>query len=386
MELWQLRQRQSLPLEAKIIHAEQVIRQWHEYYDGNVYISFSGGKDSTVLLHLVRQLYPEVPAVFCDTGLEFPEIRDFVKLIANTFTYTVQKFDTIKKIAKKFNKTVNEIYEHPFNSKIKLNNGCVHINQKVYILIEGAGNVIFIKPKMPFTRVIEKYGYPILSKETADRIYRVRISPPDGYAIKKYIHGLNQDDTPTQFKLSKLGIKMIDAPFKISAECCNCMKKAPFKKYEKETGRKRYVGTMTSDSKLREMRYLKDGGCNTFDNKRPGSSPLSPWLEKDIWEYISLFDVPYCSVYDMGYDRTGCMFCMFGIHMEESPNRFQIMANTHSKQYEYCINKLGCGPVLDFIGIDYKPQTEYIQFPYNSRWDILVKLWNKNEEIEGDPK
>ena len=69
MELWELKQKQSLPLEAKIAMTLRRIREWYEYWDGNVYVSFSGGKDSTVLLHLVRQHYPGVPAVFSDTGL-----------------------------------------------------------------------------------------------------------------------------------------------------------------------------------------------------------------------------------------------------------------------------------------------------------------------------
>lgn len=83
MELYELRQRQSLPLEAKITMSLQRIREWHEHWDGQVYVSFSGGKDSSVLLHLVRLLYQEVPAAFVDTGLEFPAIRSFVRSVEN---------------------------------------------------------------------------------------------------------------------------------------------------------------------------------------------------------------------------------------------------------------------------------------------------------------
>ena len=81
-----LKQRQSLPLHLKVELSKNRIKQFYEHFDGQVYVSFSGGKDSTVLLHLVRSLYSEVPAVFVDTGLEYPEVRKFVKQTANTIT------------------------------------------------------------------------------------------------------------------------------------------------------------------------------------------------------------------------------------------------------------------------------------------------------------
>jgi len=79
VSVWELKERLKLPLEIKINMSIQRIIQWYEYYNGNVYISFSGGKDSTVLNHLVRSIYPNVPAVFSNTGLEFPEIVSFVR-------------------------------------------------------------------------------------------------------------------------------------------------------------------------------------------------------------------------------------------------------------------------------------------------------------------
>lgn len=74
---------QKWSLERKIQVAQTRIIEWYQHWDGQVYVSFSGGKDSTVLLDLVRRIYPEVEAIFCDTGLEYPEIRQFVKEFEN---------------------------------------------------------------------------------------------------------------------------------------------------------------------------------------------------------------------------------------------------------------------------------------------------------------
>jgi 3'-phosphoadenosine 5'-phosphosulfate sulfotransferase (PAPS reductase)/FAD synthetase len=81
-----LKQRQAYPLDLKVQMSLTRIRHWYDCYGGAVYVAFSGGKDSTALLHLVRSLFPEVPAVFVDTGLEYPEIKDFVRDTENVTT------------------------------------------------------------------------------------------------------------------------------------------------------------------------------------------------------------------------------------------------------------------------------------------------------------
>ena len=303
VELWQLKQMQSLPLEAKIIKSQQRIREWYEHWDGNVYVSFSGGKDSTVLLHLVRQLYPDVPAVFCDTGLEFPEIKQFVR---------------------------------------------------------QTENVTILRPDMSFKKVIEKYGYPTIGKEVAECVEGARKGQP--YRIRRF-----DPNYKPMFNVSKWAF-LLDAPFKISASCCDVMKKSPFRRYERVTGFKPIVGTMAVESRLRTQAWLRTG-CNAFENKRPVSQPLSFWLEQDIWGYLHKFDVPYSTIYDMGYQRTGCIFCMFGCHLEPYPNRFQKLSQTHPKLYEYCMKPaseggLGLAEVLDYIGVDYEFRGEQLRLEW----------------------
>lgn len=291
---WVLRQKQSLPLEAKIVLTRRRIRSWYEYWGGDVYVSFSGGKDSTVLLHLVRGLYPSVPAVFLDTGLEYPEIRSFVRTIRN---------------------------------------------------------VIWLKPKKPFTQVIQEYGYPVVSKEVSQKVNQIRNTN------SQYLRDLRMGLKGRKSSLPKKWHFLIEAPFPISSHCCDVLKKIPSKRYESNTKAKPFIGNLASDSSQRTLAYMR-WGCNSYERSRPMSQPLSFWCEEDIWNYIESNNLPYSTIYDKGYTRTGCMFCTFGIMREDSPNRFQKMKETHPKLWNYCINTLGVGEILSFINI---PSGEEVQ-------------------------
>jgi len=282
--------RQSQPLDVKVLMSKERVRSWYEHWQGNVYVSFSGGKDSTVLLYLVRSVYPDVPAVFIDTGLEYPEIKTFVQSI---------------------------------------------------------DNVITVRPRKSYRQIITEYGYPIVSKEVAQKIKEIRNTKSQKLRNKR-LHG----DTKGNGRLSRKWQYLIDAPFLISDHCCAVLKKNPAKQYERSTGRKPFIGLMACDSSMRTVSYLRQG-CNSFKTKRPVSHPLGFWLETDVWKYIKTMNIPYSPIYDLGYTRTGCMWCMFGVHKDTTPNRFQHMANTHPKIYNYCIDKMGLGRVLDFLDVDY---------------------------------
>ena len=261
-------------------------------------MSFSGGKDSTVLLHLVRSIYPTVPAVFVDTGLEYPEIKQFVGTLKNVTT---------------------------------------------------------IRPKKSFKQVLDEFGYPVVSKKVARQIHDLQNPNKKNTATRHlYLTGIKRDGSSTKtFKLPQKWRKLIDAPFKISGKCCDIMKKYPIHTYEKETGRKGFVGTMASDSHQREISYLQTG-CNNF--KRNVGMPIAFWTEEDVWQYLRSNKIPYCPIYDTGIRRTGCMFCMFGVHLEKKPNRFEQMKETHPKLYHYCMKTLGLSDVLDYIGVEYGNQ------------------------------
>ena len=205
-------------------------------------------------------------------------------------------------------------------------------------------------------RLLLELRYPVISKEQAQWIERARKGDPKVMCEKLY--GLRSDGTTTQFCTAAAWRHLINAPFKISAECCNEMKKKPLKRYTAESGRVPIIGTMAAESKLREKNWLKTG-CNAYDAKRPVSTPLSFWTENDIWAYIRHYRVPYCTVYDMGYARTGCIFCMFGAHLDVEPTRFQRLQKTHPKLWRYCIRDwdaggLGMRQVLETIGIPYE--------------------------------
>lgn len=302
MKLEELKLMQNYPLWMKVEKTKQRIREWYEYYNGEVYISFSGGKDSTVLLHIVRSVYPDVEAVFSDTGLEYPEIKEFVK-----------SFD----------------------------------------------NVTIVRPEMSFKQVVEQKGYPIISKSVSNCVRLAKKNIEDGKDTLRVrqIKGLEIGSIFNKGKWEFL----LNAPFKVSDECCNYLKKKPLNKFTKESGKKPMMATMASEGGVRREAYLKTG-CNAFNNGK--SQPMGFWREEDVFEYILENKLSIAPVYgeiiktENGYTtsqekRTGCIFCAFGCHLEKSPNRFERMRESHPHLHKYCMETLGMKDVLDYINVKY---------------------------------
>ena len=312
---YDLAQMQSLPLDAKIRMTERRIRDWYESFDGKVYVSISGGKDSQVLAHIVKNLYPDVPCVFVNTGLEYNSVR-------------------LKGI---------------------------ELSDEV------------LRPEISFFEVIAKYGYPVISKEISKKVYECRSADSNGnyenYARKQFEgRYITKNGKSNAYSIEKYKY-LLNAPFRISSLCCDVMKKKPTKQYEKTTNNKPFIGTLAQESKLRRSNWIKYG-CNAFEKDRPTSQPLSFWTEQDILQYIKQNDLKIAEVYGnivysdndgMYYDndifiksmklqttgatRTGCVFCMFGI--SNDTDRFLRLKIQEPKKYDFIM----CGGKFDEIGM-----------------------------------
>ena len=141
-------------------------------------------------------------------------------------------------------------------------------------------NVIRLKPEMSFRKVIETYGYPLISKDVSQVIYEAR-HKPDGFKAQRFEpnseYNIKYNNRYSCVRWEQL--KNSDIP--ISHMCCVKLKKIPAKKYEKESGRKPILATMACESALRKSHWLKEG-CNAFNSKRPTSQPMSFWTEQDV--------------------------------------------------------------------------------------------------------
>lgn len=314
--------RQALPLDLKVKMAERRIEEFINYFGlDSVYVSFSGGIDSRVLLHIARRVEPSVKAVFLDTWMEFPELRQFVN-----------EFD----------------------------------------------NVDRIKPSMNMKEIASTCGWCFPSKDVSEAVYYARKGKR--WAINK-LSGLTKDGKYSSYRQQyKKFLPVVDWDIKISPFCCDKQKEEPVAAYEAQTGRHPIVGILAEESGRRTEAYLRTG-CNLYDTKRivdedtgevaeekvqrPISKPIAFFTKQDILRYCVENNLtiapPYGEIYAEGHcigqqnifddpcpcgklicsgeQRTGCMFCPVGCHLDNFA-KFKRLKEKNRKLYDYCMEEL----------------------------------------------
>lgn len=278
MTIQELQQRQAWTLPQKIDHSLGVIDQFASHFDGKVYVSFSGGKDSVAMLSLVEMIIPNVKCVFVMTGCESPSVCRFIR----------------------------EQREHH--------------------------DIEIIRPVKTLKQVFAECGFPLVSKQTAHDIECVRRNPYCESSRKKLWLG-NRHHIPKQW------MYLLNEPYKVSARCCFWLKHQPGQEYQKRTGRHPYIGLLASESRQRMLGYIQQGGCNFLNDSgknHPRSLPLAIWTDTDVWAYIKDRHLSLPDIYEKGARRTGCMGCGFGAHINS--DGIDTLQRLWPKMYDMIMN------------------------------------------------
>ena len=252
------------------------------YHDnsGKCYVSFSGGKDSTVILALIKmceQIYtlpPDaIPAVFCNTGIELGATVEFVQWVKDNYYSNVQ--------------------------------------------------IIRPDPKKPFDWIIKNCGKPIKSKMKSEMLHRWHATKNEK-TLKCLV---DADSKLNKTKIANKDLHLIHPDFDInvSQKCCMHLKKKPFEKYNKDTGIKGFItGLRSGEGGARQLQAdarIKNGGslCTTMRGNLINKLPIIDWTDKDIEDFIQKYNVPLSKAYtEQGYERTGCFLCPYSLQLRDN--------------------------------------------------------------------
>jgi len=249
----------------------------NKYGANNFYISFSGGKDSTILSYLVDLALPNntIPRVFMNTGMEYVEIVKFVK--------EMQAKDS---------------------------------------------RVVIVSPHLAIKPMLEKYGYPFKGKEHSQRV-AVFQHAGKTKSVNEYIGETDKQS----FQCPKILRYQFTnkCQLKISDKCCHKLKKQPFKKWQKENGKSICITGMRGEEGGRRTHLT----CAIFDkdNNLEKFHPLVP-VSKEFEEYIiKKYDIKLCSLYYPPYNfkRTGCKGCPFSLDLQKSLDKLHEFALSEEK-------------------------------------------------------
>lgn len=296
------------------------------YYetDGKCYLSFSGGKDSTIVLAVIKLCESigtipngAIPAVFCDTKIELTATVDFVHWV----------------------------------------------NDNWY------NNVQVVKAEKSFAQVIKEFGKPFRSKMKSHLISAYQNSPDSKTA--KYLY----DDTACKSNkmcLSNKDFHILHDSFsiKISDKCCDAMKKKPFSKYEKDNKMIGYFSGMRMfEGGKREMMFqnrIKSGDKRPCTHSSGGITSVSPifdWTDDTCEEFIQTYSIPLSRAYkEYGEERTGCFLCPYGLDVDK---RLEVLHTYEPNHYKAALYFLK--DVYIAQGVELPFDDEYMK-EYKEQW------------------
>lgn len=328
MTITEFLQKQSLPYDQKIAHAEKrayEFRDWAEANGKNLCCSI-GGLDSITLYYFLKKL-----------KIEFTPV-------------TVSVLEDM---------SIQEIHRQ-------------------------IPDMVFLKPYKSKVQVLKEHGFPVVSKEKAKKIELLQT--PDS-PKQTFIHAIMTGQMGEQggfkksdkIKLPEKWIKLFGglynhhrpdleckaAPFKVSAECCKWMKEKPAQDWQKANNMVPYLGLMASEGGQREKGLMKNG-CNYIGKSTIRSCPFAIFTRQDLLQLAIDLKVPVPKIYgtieqdenELLYttraQRTGCSMCGFGIHIEKRPHRFDRLREDNEKEWRFWMYDMGWGEVLTYIGVEWE--------------------------------
>lgn len=315
MEIWEFKQKQSLPYEAKVTLAKLRAREFYDKLECNVFCSIGGLDSITLLFFLRRYVSKSIP------GVSVSSLED---------------------------KSIQAIH-----SQLE--------------------NMVILKPEKSKIEVIRELGYPVISKTIADKIEQLQNPTEKNATIR---HAILTGETGKQggYKNSRF-MKLPDkwqrlfveqeAPFKVSGKCCYYMKEKPCDRYSRETGQFVYMALMADEGGRREISLMKHG-CNYYGKTVTRSCPFAIFNKDDLLRLALELEVPVPAIYGeiikngdgrfttTKAKRTGCTMCGFGIHMEGRPHRFDRLRESDYKQWHFWMYNQGWGKVLTYIGVKWE--------------------------------
>lgn len=262
-------------LEDRIAKIQSIIKQGGEE---RFYLSFSGGKDSTVLHYLLDEAIPNntIPRVFINTGIEYKMIVDFVKGLA--------------------------------------------INDNRIMILNVGKNI---------KKTLDEVGYPFKSKEHSLKVGQYQLGSR-AKSILSYKQG------KSKFSCPKKLLYQFDEGFsiKLSDKCCYEFKKKPFAQYESESGRTiALTGMRKEEGGLRaNMRCIVTDKVGNIKKFHPLAVVSEQWEE---W-YIKEKNIKLCKLYYEPYNfkRTGCKGCPYSLDLQEQLSVMELYLPNEAKQCE----------------------------------------------------